>query len=70
MDSSGRVASIDQARRQATKRKATGLTERERQLLLEEIAEITAELCDLQVWAAEITRRITTPPSARVDRTA
>jgi hypothetical protein len=64
------VVPIDLMHQRATRKKATGLTERERQLLLEEIAKISAELCDLQVWAAEITRRITNPPSARVDRTA
>ena len=71
MESSARVASIDQARIQARKRKATGLTDVERQLLLAEVAAISAELCDLQVWAAGITRRVTTLQNdARADRTA
>ena len=65
----GRVASIDRARRQAAKRVA-GLTEVERRLLLEEIARISAELCDLQVRAAEVARRVTAVPSTRVERTA
>src|SRR5438045_1977050 len=62
------VTSIDQARKQADKGKASGLTEAERQLLLEEIAEISTELCDLQVWAAEIARRITNSPKSRGER--
>lgn len=70
MESSGRVASIDQAREQARKRRAKGLTESERQVLLAEIAKISAELCDLQVWTAEITRRVAGSPTERTDRTA
>jgi hypothetical protein len=70
MDSSGRVTSIDQARKQAIKQRATGLTQVERQLLLEEVAKISAELCDLQVWAADIARRVTAPRNARAERTA
>jgi hypothetical protein len=71
MESSGRVASIDQARKQARTRKATRLTEIERQLLLDEVAAISAELCDLQVWAAGITRRVTTlARDTRADRSA
>jgi hypothetical protein len=67
MESLGRVSSIGQAR----KRKATGLTDFERQLLLEEVALISAELCDLQVYTASITRRVMAPPNeTRVDRTA
>ena len=46
------------------------MTESERQLLLAEVAKISAELCDLQVWAAEITKRVTAPAGQRVDRTA
>ena len=64
------VTSIDLARRHATKGKASALTEAERQLLLDEIAEISAELCDLQVWAADIARRVTNSPDSRVGRTA
>ncbi|GAA4640757.1 hypothetical protein GCM10023196_107500 [Actinoallomurus vinaceus] len=69
MDSSGRVASIDQARKAANRRTA-GLTNAERRLLLEDIARISAELCDLQVWAAEIARRVTASPSMRAERSA
>ena len=69
MDSAGRVASIDEARK-GSKRRTTGLTESERQQLLSEVAKISAELCDLQVWAAEITKRITNSAGVRTDRTA
>jgi hypothetical protein len=68
MDSAGRVTSIDQARK-ASKRRTTGLTESERQMLLAEVAKISAELCDLQVWAAEITKRVATSGGRRADRT-
>jgi hypothetical protein len=67
---SGRVASIDQARKQAAKRRAAGLTDIERRLLLEEIAEISAELCELQAWAADIARRVTSPRRGRTERSA
>jgi hypothetical protein len=70
MDSAGRITSIDQARRQVLNRRARGLTESERQVLLAEVAKISAELCDLQVWAADITRRAANPASSRTDRTA
>jgi hypothetical protein len=70
MDSAGRVASIDQARKASKKRRTAGLTESERQVLLAEVAKISAELCDLQVWAAEITKRVTGPAGQRADRTA
>jgi hypothetical protein len=70
MNSAGRVASIDQARRQAWKRRTKGLTDSERQVLLDEVAKISAELCDLQVWAANITRRAANTAINRVDRTA
>ena len=70
MEIAGRITSIDQARKQVLKRRAKGLTESERQVLLAEVAKISAELCDLQVWAAEITRRATNPVGNRTDRTA
>ena len=70
MDRSGRVASIDQARRQVANRRTKGLTDAERQLLLEEVAKISAELGDLQVWVAEITERAATTAADRTDRTA
>jgi hypothetical protein len=70
MDRLGQVASIDQARRQAAKRRTAGLTDVERQLLLEEVTRISAELSDLQVRAAEITRRVTTFPRTQAERTA
>lgn len=68
-DGPARVASIDQARKAWMRRKKR-LTESERQLLLAEVAKISSELCELQVWAAEITKRITNPASQRTDRTA
>ena len=70
MEIAGRITSIDQARKQVLKRRAKGLTESERQVLLAEVAKISAELCDLQVWAAEITRRATNATGNRTDRTA
>jgi hypothetical protein len=69
MDSAARITPIDQARKQVLKR-ARGLTESERQELLAEVAKISTELCDLQVWAAEITRRAANPAGSRADRTA
>jgi hypothetical protein len=69
MDSAVRVASIDQARK-ASKRRTPGLTESERQLLLAEVAKISAELGELQAWAAEITRCVTNHADERADRTA
>lgn len=69
MESVRRVTSIDQARK-APKRRTTGLTESERQLLLAKVAKNSAELCDLQVWAAEITQRVTNRMDERQDRTA
>jgi len=70
LNNAGRVASIARVRRQARKRRTKGLTESERQVLLEEVAKISAELCDLQVWAAEITKRAATTAADRTDRTA
>jgi hypothetical protein len=46
------------------------LTESERQQLLAEVAKISAELCDLQVWAAEITKRVANSAGQRADRPA
>jgi hypothetical protein len=69
MESAGRVTSIDQARK-ASKRRTTGLTESERQVLLAEVAKISAELCRLQVWAAEITKRAVESKTSRADRSA
>jgi hypothetical protein len=66
----GRVTSIAQARRQARQRRTNSLTESERQLLLAEVAKISAELCKLQVWAAEITQRAVRPADDRAGRTA
>jgi hypothetical protein len=66
----GQVTPIDQARKQAARRRPAGLTDTERQLLLEEIAAISAELCDLQVRTAEIARRVTASPSMRAERSA
>lgn len=70
MEIAGRITSIDQARKQVLKRRTKGLTESERQVLLAEVAKISAELCDLQVWAAEITWRATNLVGNRTDRTA
>jgi len=63
-----RVASIEQARKQAAKRRTAGLTDTERQLLLEEIAKVSAELCDLQIRAADIARRVAASASTRAER--
>jgi hypothetical protein len=66
-----RVLRLDTAHRQATNNKRVmGLTEFERQLLLKELAEITAELDELQHRTAEITARVADPSSARLDRPA
>jgi hypothetical protein len=64
----GRVASIDQAR--AARRRPVGLTDVERRLLLDEIAQISAELCELQILTADIARRATSPRSGRKERSA
>lgn len=61
------ITSIDRARRQGAKR---SLTEAERRLLLEEIAKISAELGDLQAWAADIARRVAARPTERTERSA
>jgi hypothetical protein len=45
-----------------------GLTESERQLLLDEVAEIAAELSELQRRTAEITGRVAKSSPARTDR--
>jgi hypothetical protein len=70
MEIAGRITPIDRARNRVLKRRPKGLTESERQLLLAEVAKISAELCDLQVWAAEITKRATNTADDRADRTA
>jgi hypothetical protein len=70
MEIAGRITSIDRARDRVLKRRPKGLTESERQLLLAEVAKISAELCDLQVWASEITKRATNTADDRADRTA
>lgn len=70
MESAGRITPIDQARTQVLRRRNRGLTESERQVLLAEVAKISAELCGLQVWAAEITSRAANPAGNRTDRTA
>ncbi|WP_285620201.1 hypothetical protein [Actinoallomurus iriomotensis] len=63
------VTSIDQARKAWMGRKKR-LTESERQLLLAEVAKISAELGELQAWAAAITRRVTDHADERTGRTA
>jgi hypothetical protein len=47
-----------------------GLTDDERRQLLDELAEITGELDELQQRAAEITGRIDRPSSAHLARPA
>jgi predicted phage-related endonuclease len=52
------VVQINPARHTMTGKKAVGLTEEERQILLAELAEIAAELDELQARAKEITTRV------------
>jgi ubiquinone biosynthesis protein UbiJ len=52
--------------RSTTPRRAIRLTEEERQILLEELAEIAAELDSLQQRAAEMTARVSDPSSTRL----
>jgi len=62
---------IDLMHEQATRRrKPVGLTESERQRLLDEVAEIAAELSEMQRRAAVIAGRVARPSSARADRSA
>jgi hypothetical protein len=66
-----RIVSIDSPRGRAMNgKREMGLTNEERQLLLGELAEITAELDELHHRATEIAARITLPESARLDRPA
>jgi hypothetical protein len=66
-----RVVHLDPAQRQnTTVKRVMGLTEFERQLLLKELAEISAELHELQDRTAEITARVADPSFARLDRPA
>ncbi|TDE26443.1 hypothetical protein [Actinomadura sp. 6K520] len=46
------------ARHSKTRKRAVGLTEEERQILLTEIAEITAELDELQTRTQDIAARV------------
>lgn len=52
------VVQISPARHSMTRKKAVGLTEDERQILLAELAEITAELDELQTRTRNITARV------------
>ncbi|NKZ03440.1 hypothetical protein [Actinomadura latina] len=52
------VVRISPARQSMTRKKAVGLTEEERQLLLAELAEITAELDELHARTRQITARV------------
>ncbi|GAA1899639.1 hypothetical protein [Actinomadura bangladeshensis] len=52
------VVRISPARQSMTRKKAVGLTEEERQLLLAELAEITAELDELHARTQQITARV------------
>lgn len=52
------VVRIPPARQSMTRKKAVGLTEEERQLLLAELAEITAELDELHARTRQITARV------------
>jgi hypothetical protein len=60
-----RVVPID-----VRQKKPSGLTESERQLLLDEIAEIAAELSELQRRAAQIAGRAAKSSPGRADRSA
>jgi len=53
-------------RHREIKKRVAGLTEEERQILLAELAEITAELDELQSRAVEIASRIGAPNSSRL----
>jgi hypothetical protein len=70
-----RVVPID-ARHAQKRNKMVGLSECERQLLLDEIAQIAAELNELQRRAAQIAGRVArddaapAQPSPRADRSA
>jgi ubiquinone biosynthesis protein UbiJ len=56
--------------RAITRKRATALTDEERQLLLAELAEIMAELDELQSRTAEIAARVSGPESAHLARPA
>lgn len=62
------VVQINPARQSMTRKKAVGLTEEERQILLVELAECTAELDELQARAKEITARVHSAESASPSR--
>jgi hypothetical protein len=52
------VVPITPARESMTRKRAVGLTEQERQILLAELAEITAELDELHARARQIASRV------------
>ncbi|RKS79578.1 hypothetical protein BZB76_1052 [Actinomadura pelletieri DSM 43383] len=52
------VVQITPARHSMTRKKAVGLTEEERQILLTELAEITVELDELNARTRQITARV------------
>ena len=58
------------SRHSRSRKRAVGLTEQERQILLAELAEITAELDELQQRAAQIATRVGSTGSARLTRPA
>ncbi|WP_433227823.1 hypothetical protein [Actinomadura formosensis] len=57
-DRTATVVRISPARQSMTRKKAVGLTEEERQILLAELAEITAELDELHAQTRQITARV------------
>ncbi|URM98402.1 hypothetical protein LUW76_30910 [Actinomadura madurae] len=62
------VVQINPARESMTRKKAVGLTEEERQILLAELAEIAAELDELHTRTCQITARVHVAESASPPR--
>ncbi|WP_152563790.1 hypothetical protein [Actinomadura welshii] len=62
------VVRINPARESMTRKKAVGLTEEERQILLAELAEIAAELDELHARTWQITARVHAAESASTPR--
>jgi hypothetical protein len=58
------VVQITPARHSMTRKKAVGLTEEERQILLAELAEITAELDEFHARTRQIAARVHAAESA------
>ncbi|GAA2134669.1 hypothetical protein [Actinomadura napierensis] len=70
--SHGKIVRLDASRAHGRngRRRAVGLTEEERQILFAMLAEIAAELDELQDRTAELSMRVTDPESARQSRPA